>query len=188
MGRNRKNEWHQRAATSGPVEDVCMCRKEKLEIVEHIVQSERHLVRSENIRFFFCCVFFFFSSSSSFFCVFPHSYSSFLVLLSFRSFSQIENRNRDVSVYQCWLLFIGFCVMSSARRCVNSLERIISSVIAYYCVYMRVCHCIFSHVDVVLCQSINSLFLLFPISSLSSSSSSSSTSKSEWKSITISTH
>ena len=46
--------------------------------------------------------------------------------------------------------------MSSARRCVNSLECIISSVIAYYCVYMRVCHCIFSYVDVVLCQSINS--------------------------------
>ena len=90
-----------------------------------------------------------------------------LVLLPFRSFSQIENRNRDVSVYQCWLLFIGFCVMSSARRCVNSLERIISSVIASYCVYVRVCHCIFSHVDVVLCQSINSLlsipYLLFII-------------------------
>lgn len=128
------------------IRSICVCVKKKNRNRVAHCSISRHLVRVVRIRFF-----------------------SFLALPSFRSLSQIENRNRDVSVYQCWLLFIGFVwwAVSSTSRSVNFLERIISSVIAYYCVYVRVCVCICSCVDVVLCQSINFLlsipYLLFII-------------------------
>ncbi len=76
-GIGKKSDIRERRLLDPHTIYVCMCQK-KIEIAKAYCSISRYLVCIVRIRFF-----------------------SFLVLPSFRSLSQIENRNRDVSVYQC---------------------------------------------------------------------------------------
>lgn len=115
---------------------MCACIEKKIEVAWHIV----HIVDTSLVSYAFNTFPFLFSSLSAF----------------FRK-SRIETETCLFINADYYLLAFVWWAVSITSRSINSLKRIISSVIAYYCVYVRVCVCIVSYVDVVLCQSINSL-------------------------------